>query len=99
MWIYLSIQIDEQINDMKAMEQVTFGSIHTDYAYNAFMSLIFKKSFLESFEDPMVRLIKYHFVLYSRGIFNGYLPTTSLLPFQKSTNRTYPETSILIAGG
>lgn len=49
------------------MEQHTFESIENDYAYNAFMTLIFKKQFLERFEAPMVRLIKYHFVLYSKG--------------------------------
>jgi hypothetical protein len=49
------------------MERVTFESVDNDYAYDAFMTLIFKKQFLERFEAPLVRLIKYHFVLYTKG--------------------------------
>lgn len=49
------------------MECITFESLEIDYAYNAFMTMVFKKWFLERFELPLVRAIKYHFVLYTRG--------------------------------
>jgi hypothetical protein len=64
----LMAMIDEQIIDIKSSERDIYDSIDDEYAYNAFMTLIFKKQFLEKLEAPMVRLIKYYFVLSLKGI-------------------------------